>query len=224
MPRMIPARLTRAYCKAINRQGAAAERSARAALRAYLEENPDATVADVRDFAIEVVMSAGELYGGACSQAAFELQDEIAYEFGAKHPDLKGWYYVPNIEQVTEAVHYKAAHLVDGEARTFVEEIAKAARYHAEQGANATMAQTARKQARTDKRRRRKGAERDGVRFARVPQGAEPCEFCRMLAARGFVYLSEESAGEFFEFHKGCTCKAVPGYWDAQLEGYVPES
>lgn len=221
MPRIIPARLTRAYSRAINRQGAAAEKSARDALNAYAAENP--SIEDFREFAIEVVMSSGELYGGACSQAAFELQQEIALEFGSKMPDLRGWYYSPDVDRVTESVHYKAKHLVEGDVSGFVKEVTALARYHAEQGANETMHQTARKQASGARKRRRKGVERDGVRFARELQSAEPCEFCRMLAGRGFVYLSEESAGEFFEFHPGCKCKAIPGYWDAALEEYRPE-
>jgi len=221
VPRKIPSRLTRAYSRAVNCQGAAAEKAVRAAVRAYIADNPKADVADVRDFAIEMVMSSGELYGGACSQAAFELQHEIALEFGAAMPDLKGWYYVPDVERVTEAVHYKARHLVEGNVAGFVKEVADLARYHSEQGANETMSQTARKQATSARRKRRSGIERDGVRFARVLQSPEPCEFCRMLADRGFVYLSEESAGQFFEFHPGCKCKAVPGYWNAEIESYI---
>lgn len=33
-----------------------------------------------------------------------------------------------------------------------------------------------------------------GIRYARVPTGAETCSFCLMLASRGAVYLSAESA------------------------------
>lgn len=43
-------------------------------------------------------------------------------------------------------------------------------------------------------------------KFARVPTGAETCDFCLMLASRGFVYSSEMSAGgvKLDHYHAGC--------------------
>lgn len=48
--------------------------------------------------------------------------------------------------------------------------------------------------------------------YARVLTGLENCAFCVMLASRGPVYRSRESAGdpEMRVFHKGCDCKVVP--------------
>ena len=48
------------------------------------------------------------------------------------------------------------------------------------------------------------------VRWARVPTGDKTCDFCIMLASRGPVYLTEESAGAFDKFHPHCDCKVVP--------------
>lgn len=78
-----------------------------------------------------------------------------------------------------------------------------------------------------------------GARFARVPMGAEPCAFCTMLASRGFVYHTEETAGELDHFHSSCRCKVVPGFpemefyyrngvkvsrgRDPSVEGYDPD-
>lgn len=42
------------------------------------------------------------------------------------------------------------------------------------------------------------------VRFARVPQGETTCDFCIMLASRGPIYYTEESAGAFSKFHAHC--------------------
>ncbi len=47
-------------------------------------------------------------------------------------------------------------------------------------------------------------ARRDRVRFARVPQGAETCAFCLMLASRGAVYATEAAAGAFDQWHDSC--------------------
>ena len=65
---------------------------------------------------------------------------------------------------------------------------------------------------------------RDGVRYARVPVGAETCGFCIMLASRGFVYHSERSAGELNHYHQNCDCKVVPGFPGVEVEGYDPDS
>ena len=223
MPRKIPASLTSAYNRAVKRQGGASERAVRAALRDYMREHPDATVEEMREYAIELLMSAGELYGNACAQAALDLQDEIARMFGAQAADMSAWYYVPDAESVERTAHYHAGKLADGDADGFVREVSSAARFYAERGANATMVATAKKQDKGNRRARRKGAQVHGARFARVPSGPTTCEFCIMLASRGFVYLSEESAGEFDQFHRNCDCRIVPGYPGMELEGYDPD-
>lgn len=56
----------------------------------------------------------------------------------------------------------------------------------------------------------------DQPRFARVPQGETTCDFCIMLASRGPVYYTEESAGAFTKFHLHCDCKIVP-FWDTYV-------
>ena len=60
-----------------------------------------------------------------------------------------------------------------------------------------------------------------GVRFARVPTGHETCTFCLMLASRGAVYHSRQSAGEFRHFHRHCDCKVVPGFEDDPMAELV---
>ncbi len=69
---------------------------------------------------------------------------------------------------------------------------------------------------------RRMGYKRkDGVTFARVPQGVHTCAFCIMLAGRGFVYASKESAGEFDKYHDDCDCRIVAAWGeDSDVEDY----
>ena len=62
-----------------------------------------------------------------------------------------------------------------------------------------------------------------GVRFARVPQGGDTRTFCAMLASRGFVYWSRETAGEFDHFHRNCRCLVVPDDGSGEVEGYDPD-
>ncbi len=61
-------------------------------------------------------------------------------------------------------------------------------------------------------------------RYARVPTGAETCDFCVMLASRGFVYASSKSAGALDHYHPGCDCRVVPGFPGATVEGYDPDA
>lgn len=62
-------------------------------------------------------------------------------------------------------------------------------------------------------------------RFARVPRGARTCGFCLMLASRGPVYLTRESAGEFTTFHGDCDCQIVAiGPHDPLPDGYDPDA
>ena len=60
-------------------------------------------------------------------------------------------------------------------------------------------------------------------RYARVPQGSNPCEFCILLASRGFAYHSKASAGGN-GVHADCKCAIVPGWGDSpRVEGFDPE-
>lgn len=58
-------------------------------------------------------------------------------------------------------------------------------------------------------------------RFARVPAGPETCDFCLMLASRGFAYRTEEAASNYLDhYHSGCDCEVVAGWDDDSVEGY----
>lgn len=70
------------------------------------------------------------------------------------------------------------------------------------------------------------GRDPSGPRFARVPAGGVTCAFCVMLASRGWVYASEETAGAFKRYHSDCDCEIVPS-WDKgkpYVEGYDPDA
>lgn len=61
-------------------------------------------------------------------------------------------------------------------------------------------------------------------KYARVPSGGETCRFCIMLASRGFVYHSEEAAGENSHYHANCDCRIVPGFaGKTTIPGYDPD-
>lgn len=82
-------------------------------------------------------------------------------------------------------------------------------------------------------------AERDPLggetRYARVPTGDETCDFCIMLASRGPVYHTEETAGAFDHWHAHCDCRVIPCWGTFEIgpsrrgsamsiEGYDPDA
>lgn len=63
-------------------------------------------------------------------------------------------------------------------------------------------------------------------RFARVPTGAKTCAWCTLLASRGFVYLTKQTAGINDHYHGDCDCQAV-AEWEADrhhIAGYDPDA
>lgn len=70
-------------------------------------------------------------------------------------------------------------------------------------------------------------AERDGLRWARVPQGGKTCAFCLLLASRDAVYLSERSASrraDGQDYHGKCRCEPIPmESMDDYPKGYEPD-
>ncbi|WP_314951602.1 hypothetical protein [Lancefieldella parvula] len=64
-----------------------------------------------------------------------------------------------------------------------------------------------------------KAGARNGMKFARVPQGGE-CSFCAWLASFGFHYTEE---GANSHYHDHCRCKVVAGKPGTKVGGYQPE-
>ena len=177
---------------------------------AYLSQNPDASVAECREFAREVIADAVRIYGDAAATAAADYYDSVmgAADNGAKpallHSDA-------DEDQAERVARYQAGKLVKGDTQGFVKECGSYASDATKQAANRTMLKNALRDSKL------------GVRFARVPTGAETCTFCRMLASRGFDYKSEKTAGKFSHFHRNCDCRIVSSADAEGLEGYDPD-
>lgn len=61
-------------------------------------------------------------------------------------------------------------------------------------------------------------------RVARVPTGVTTCKFCLLLASRGAVYSSKQSAGALTKFHPHDDCQiVVVGNGQDLPEGYDPD-
>lgn len=61
-----------------------------------------------------------------------------------------------------------------------------------------------------------KAGARNGMKFARVPQGGE-CSFCAMLASLGFYYTE---SGANSHYHDHCKCKVVAGKTGTTVGGF----
>lgn len=102
------------------------------------------------------------------------------------------------------AVRAFAQKLVDGKQDEFVEACLQRADYEIKVAA----AQTCLNNAKRDPNK---------PRFARVPTGDETCDWCLMLASRGFVYHTEAAASHA---HSDCDCRVVPSWDSMEVEGY----
>lgn len=176
-------------------------------ITAYVEANPGASVAEIRDYAAGVVLEVDGMFSTAASVQAANLYDNQL--IGAD---------VPNAQvidgdaaaHVEKEAHYQAGKLANGDFAGFAQAMGRFAADQPRRTANRTITEN---------------AERAGsrIRYARVPLGIETCEFCNMLASRGFVYHSTQTAGEFTKYHPGCRCAVVPGYAENDvIEGYAP--
>lgn len=200
-----------AYNAAIKKQGDNAESAARKALEAWFEENPNASVADAREFSIALMNEISHWYGNAAGDVAYALRDMTAEAAEIELPAVD-YEYSPDAECVRDAAQYQAGKLDKGDVDGFIDGIADASRYFSERGANDTTAALGNADS-------RKYGER--VRFARIPTGATTCPYCCMLASRGFVYKSGLTS--LNANHRHCDCRIIEGFDGMAVEGYDPD-
>lgn len=210
---IIPKEAVDSYASSVDRQADDAARL----LAAYIDsldfsgdyESRNAA----RDAAMDYFKELVRLYGDAAATIAADFYEELAEAAGEAVESA----VLAEIsdESLESSVRYSARNLFGKylSVEMFKQAMEAAVRRYVKKMANDTMS---------------KNAVRDGgkrpVRFARVPTGPETCAFCIMLASRGFVYASKETAGEFDHFHENCDCKVVPCFGDeAGIEGYDPK-
>ena len=201
-------------------------------VEAYMEENPYASVEELRDYTIAVIDEVVQLYGDAASTAAMQMYDGIMREENVATGQAV-IYRGPDKEAISKGVRYQARWLTedDYDPDRYITEVRELTRYHVRKAANDTAIDNVE---RTNaefiaRQRRQKRAIKTGragragkVRYARVPTGLETCTYCTMLASRGFVYTTAESAGH--AQHRGCNCLIVPGVQgETQVDGYDPD-
>ena len=203
-----------AYRRSLDKVCSGAGNAAMEALGEWLEANPDATVEECREAAISIANTVLESYGDVSSSLACNLFDSVMEAEGIPVPAAQ--MYVGVREGAVEGTVRRVVGGVDGSQASldaFTQAVGQLVERETRLAANTTVEENVERVAKTK-------AGRD-VRYARVPTRAVPCEWCAMLASRGFVYRSAERAEAASHHH--CTCTIVPGVQGVtEVAGYDP--
>ena len=192
--------------------------SASVSIRTYLDEligdhdGREIDVAEIREATTAALDGILDVYATAAASTACDFMES--------HGMLPQTLADKDRDAIERTVRYQAGKLVDGDTEGFIEQVGNFAR-------DAVVFSDIHQQIKAAeagrKHRRRHRGKGGGIRFARVPSGTETCTFCRMLASRGFVYWSRETAGELDHFHRGCDCRVVASDDPEGIEGYDPD-
>lgn len=197
-----------AYNAAVSGMADGMAKRAELLILAWMADNPDASVAEVREAAKSIMEGIAQVADEAAATLAAEWYDERARASGvALESAVTAAVY--SADDVDRAARYQAKKLAEGDKAGFARRCGEFVRNDALKSLNETIVANV-------------GRDSDrGARFARVMTGAENCAFCLMLAGRGAVYHTRETAGEFRRFHRGCDCKVVPSFSDDPMETLV---
>ena len=185
------------------------------ALDAYMRDKPNASVAEVRQFTLDLLGVALPNFTDLTETLSCDFFDEIAEECGFDGERAR-LYDTTDYDIVEEKVRYLAQFLADNDPVRFRREVSDMTHFFCKRAALANMEANCRAQK---------------VWWARVPTGNETCAFCFMLASRGFAYVSEKTASEGRHgYHNHCDCVAVPGFKGkggnplVKIDGYDPKT
>ena len=166
-------------------------------------------IAQCRDLVIQALAAVMPTYTTMAAQASADFYDAarelvVGEKMGAKAISD----YDP--AKTAGAVRGFVRFVLRDDVQTFNDQVLQRINYEMKRSANMSVVENGRRDPKS-------------VRYARVPTGAETCDFCLMLASRGFVYQSEGTAGAGHT-HSACDCRCVPGWDGMEVEGYDPRS
>lgn len=186
---------------------------ARRDLVAYFASLDLTDPAAVRDALLEFVPILTTEYGEVAAVAAAEWYEEVrAAQVAGTYRAVPG--AVAPVEAVQGSVRYAAGHLFGDDPAQALAVISGAIQRHILYAQRDTVARNVK----LDPRK---------PRFARVPMGPKTCAWCSMLASRGFVYLTRETAGIIRDhYHDDCDCAIVSSWTAGQshIDGYDPDA
>ena len=165
---------------------------------------PD-NIAECRDLVLQALASTMPTYTGMAAQASADFYDaarELALGERLGAVSISG--YDPR--KTEGAVRGFVRFVLRDDVQTFNDQVLQRIDYEMKRSANMSVVENGRRDPKK-------------VRYARVPTGSETCDFCLMLASRGFVYQSESTASAT-HVHSSCDCRVVPGWNGMEVEGY----
>ena len=166
-------------------------------------------IAQCRDLVIQALAAVMPTYTTMAAQASADFYDAarelvIGKRMGAQAiSDF-------DMRKTEGAVRAFVRFVLRDDVQTFNNQVLQRIDYEMKRSANMSVVENGRR----DPKR---------VRYARVPTGAETCDFCLMLASRGFVYQSESTASAS-HCHSSCDCRVTPGWSGMEVEGYDPQA
>lgn len=169
----------------------------------------------LQDYAYDCITT----YGDNSAEIAARYYDQIASEAGAKVPNAI-LASMPTREQSDANVAYASRSMWDTDTNGKYQAVDSSVGAAVSQSVYGHVSRAANNTMMTN-------AIRDKARYARVPTGAHTCAFCMLLASRGFIYHSEQSAlfkSLMGKYHDKCDCRAVSCFDDdPSLDGYDPD-
>lgn len=163
-------------------------------------------VATIRQQVVMVMEGVCGMATDTAAEVAATFYDGIReMELGSKMGAIAESGRVP--EATEGAVRAFAEHLVDGNVDSFVTACLSRLDYEVKVAASQACLNNAKRDTRKP-------------RFARVPSGNDTCEFCLMLASRGFAYQTDVAASHA---HDNCDCRVTPSWKAHAVEGYDPD-
>jgi len=164
-------------------------------------------VTAMREAAIEALQMSIGLHGEMAQALAGQLFDEVCSLEGIGPYNFELADDIIDFDMLEEKVRWLAKYLVDGDAGRFLDDCGQLADMYTWRCNRDSMV---------------RNCERNGVRYARVPTNSNPCDYCVMLASRGFVYRTAKDAEAGSHAH--CQCLVCPGGPSTTIEGYDPDA
>lgn len=162
-------------------------------------------VAECRDLVLQALAAVMPTYTTMAAQASADFYDaarEVAIGKPMGAVAVSG--YDPR--KTEGAVRGFVRFVLRDDVQTFNDQVLQRMDYDMKRSANMSVVENVRRDPRRPK-------------YARVPTGSETCDFCLMLASRGFVYQSESTASAS-HVHSHCDCRVTPGWDGMEVEGY----
>lgn len=149
-------------------------------------------IAECRDIVLQALASVMPTYTNMAAQASADFYDAarelvVGERLGAQA--ISGY----DQRKTEGAVRGFVRFVLRDDVQTFNDQVLQRIDYEMKRSAGESMFANGRRDPRKPK-------------YARVPTGSETCDFCLMLASRGFVYSSEATAGavKLDHYHAGC--------------------